>query len=187
MSRGKFWLRQPIWGVALLLAGCHVPTADITTSQDQKYPLSRQSKIGFPNAELTPSLNARLADELAQKQMVALGFNIVPLDQADYVARADERRHELTVSEDPGGPSMGTTVGGGSGGLFTGVGFSIPLGSPQTVVIHRTELDVAIETAQSPKLVVWQGKIVADVEDRAKYQGPFFRALLARVGATFDG
>jgi hypothetical protein len=173
--------------LALLLAGCHVPNADITTTQDPQRPLIRQSKIGFPDASSTPSLSARLADENAQKQMRSLGFNIVPLEQAEYLAKADERPQDIAVGDTPGGPSVGTTVGGGSGGLFTGIGMAIPLGPSEAVVIHRTELEVSIATTQSPQLIVWQGKIVADNEDRAKYQGPFYRALLARIGTTFNG
>ncbi len=174
-------------GAGLFCAGCHVPDADVSTLQDSKFTLNRQSKIGFPPAETVPSLEARLADDDAQKQLRTLGFNVVPPDEADYLAKANTMPRDTTVVADPGGPSFGTAVGGGSRGMFTGIGVGIPLGPPATDVIHRTELDVTIETVQSPKLTVWQGKIVADRDDAAKYHGPFFRALLSRIGTTYDG
>lgn len=173
--------------VGLGWAGCHVPEADISTVQDAKHPLDKQSKIAFPAAETVSALAARLADEDAQKQMRALGFNLVPPDQADYLAKASTMPRDTTVVADPGGPSFGTAVGSGGRGMFTGIGVGIPLGSPDTEVIHRTELDMIIETVQSPQLIVWQGKIVADRDDVEKYHGPFFRALLSRVGATYNG
>ncbi len=172
---------------AILPAACHTPSADITTVQDSKYPLNRGSKIGFLDEQQIPNLNARLATKLSEEQMRRLGFTIVPAAQADYVAHADEVPRDIAVVEGPTGPSFGTGIGGGSGGLFTGVGVGVPLGPTQADVIHRTELDVTVETTAEPKLTVWQGKILADTEDRTKYTSNFFRALLSRIGMTYNG
>ncbi len=174
-------------GAMLLLVGCHVPNADVTTTQDPKYPVDRQSKIGFPAEPEIPDVNARLAGEFAQEQMRRMGFNVVSPGEADYLINMKEAPSDLTVAESDGGPAVGTGVGGGNGGLFTGIGVGIPIGPPQAVTIHRTELDAALETTQSPKIVVWQGKIIAETEDATKYRGPFFRVLLSRLGSTSAG
>jgi hypothetical protein len=170
----------------LLLAGCHTPDADLTTTQDPKYPVGRQTKIAFPVGDQVTDVDSRLADEFAQQEMREMGFTIVSPDQADYLMQMKVTPRDLTVAESDGSPGLGTAVGGGSDGMFTGVGIGIPLGPAEAVTIHRTELDANLATTQSPAIVVWQGKILADTDDVAKYRAPFYRALLSRVGATFN-
>lgn len=186
MKLRMIFFAGPTLGAVLLFTGCHIPSAEITTVQDPKYPIGKQSKIGFPTEPQVPNVKARLATEFAQEQLRAMGYTIVPPDQADYIMHMDELARDLSVAEPVNDPSMSTAIGANSNsGVFTGIGFGIPLGPPQAITIHRTELNAVLETAQSPRIVVWQGKILTETEDANEYHSQFFRYLLSKLGFNF--
>ncbi len=185
----RFLVVAGIFGLALLISGCASAPAQLTTFQDVNHPVSRQSKLAFP-ATTPDDVSSRVATAYLQQEMQEMGFNLVPIDQADFSVRCT-LENKNTVVGTGSGASVGTGIGGGSstgggGAVFSGIGLSIPLGEPRTVTQRTTQMAVTIETTAEPKLPVWQGNISAKADDEADYHEQFYRALLLRVGENFN-
>jgi hypothetical protein len=177
-------------GGAIFLAGCASPKAQLSTYQDAKFPVDRQSKIAF-SAEPPDDLAARQATEYLREQMQAMNFNLVAPADADFTVQCAETTTSNVV---PTGSGASVGVGGGSGfgtggggGVFTGLGVSFPIGGERTTTKQTTQLKITLETAHDPPVQVWQADITAETPDETKYRENFYRWPFFHLGENFDG
>jgi hypothetical protein len=168
------------------LSGCAETFARINTLQDTKYPVTRQSKIALA-AEAAPEadLQRRLAGESLDQQMRALGFNLVPAGEADFIASYTVAVKDESTTVDTAVPTMSNAIALGARHPYETTVYGEQI-VPETRTISVTRVELTLEKTDASKLVVWQGDISAETGAVQRLRPEFFRALLEHVGDTFS-
>jgi len=170
------------------LAGCAHTYADLSTLQDAKYPVAHTAKIAVAEVKdsTTVDLATRLAGEVILQQLSALGWNLAPPDQADFELGFKVSEKDVPTTFGVTMPTISNTYGDVNGRPIMGTTFGDVV-VPQTRNVNTTELAMTLQRLQEPKVIVWQGRILAPTSDARQYQAQFYRALLAHLGETTEG
>jgi hypothetical protein len=173
---------------AAAFTGCEHPYARLSTLQDPKYPITRDSAIALPDYEnpQNTDLANRLAGETIEQQMRAMGFHIAPPSDAAFQLSFKIVDKEVSQTYTVSVPTISNMVGTAGSHPVSGSVFGDQV-VPQTRMVTKTQLDIQLQKTQEPKVEVWQGRIVADAADARQYPVPFFRALLERIGQSANG
>lgn len=173
---------------AVALAGCNHPYAQLSSLQDPKYPVGRDSKIALADTfnPQTADLANRLAGEAIVGQLHTLGFNITPVADADFLLCFSVADKDVSESYTVNVPTISNMVGTAGDRAVSGTVFGEDV-VPQTRTVSMTQLDLWLQRTHDPKVEVWRGRIAAPAADAQQYREPFYRALLEQVGATTRG
>ncbi|HVU38435.1 MAG TPA: hypothetical protein VHC95_08880 [Opitutales bacterium] len=174
--------------LAAVLTGCNHPYARLSTLQDPKYPVGRDSKIALADTfnPQTADLANRLAGETIVEQLHALGFHVTPAADADYSLSFSVADKDVSESYTVNVPTISNMVGTAGDRSVTGTVFG-EQAVAQTRMVSMTQLDLWLQRTHDPKVEVWRGRIAAPAAEVQLYRATFFRALLEQVGATMNG
>ncbi len=178
----------PVLFAAAAFAGCSHPTARLSTLQDPKYPISRDTKIAMPDYDnpQVADLANRLAGETIEQQMRAMGFHVTPVAEAEYQLSFSIADKDVSQTYTVSVPTISNMVGTAGAHPVTGSVFGDQV-VPQTRQVSMTELNIWLNRIQEPKVEVWRGHVTAEAADARQYCIPFFTALLERIGQSANG
>ncbi len=184
----KIKLMLLLLGVAAALVGCEHPYARLSTLQDPKYPISRESKIALPDYESPQAadLANRLAGETIAGQMRAMGFHLTSPAEAEFQLSFTVADKDVSQSYTVSVPTISNMVGNAGDRPVSATVFGNQE-VPQTRTVNMTQLEIWLQKTQEPKVEVWRGRIAAEAGEVQQYQAQFIRALLEHVGETVHG